>query len=180
MRLDAGKVSMFYRDDESDITRAKEEPGGAGNRRRGVSWILASFGFLVVGLAGGTIMLAWMPDWVWPFPLTGFIGYILAFRRGMLLWNPNIDRSWRRYLWLDRDTAAEEGRPENGRGNDPSGEAGDLQVVRPEPSRPPRHELRVVRTSFFRVVSGSSAPAPFVFRDSFGPVTDFFRERGRT
>jgi hypothetical protein len=66
---------MLHTDDESDITGANHEPGGGGNRRRGVSWVLASVGFLVVGLVGGTIMFAWMPDWVWPFPLAGFIGY---------------------------------------------------------------------------------------------------------
>jgi hypothetical protein len=134
---------MLHTDDVSDITGANHEPGGSGNRRRGVSWVLVSVGFLVVGLVGGTIMLARMPDWVWPFPPAGFIGYILAFRRGMLLWNPNIDRTWRQYLWLDH-AAFEDGRPANGR-DGPSGGEGDLRVVRPEPPRPPRHELRVVR-----------------------------------
>ena len=70
------------------------------------SWIIASFGFLVAGLVGGTIMFVWEPDWVWPVPAAGFVGYLLAFRRGMLLWSPNIDMTWREYLWLDRDPTA--------------------------------------------------------------------------
>ena len=56
---------------------------------------------------------------MWPFPTVGFVGYILAFRRGMLQWNPNIDRTWRQYLWLGRTTASEDSPPANG-GVDPA------------------------------------------------------------
>jgi MFS family permease len=110
----------------------------------GIAWIVAAFGFLVAGLVGGTVVFAWRPDWVWPFPVAGFIGYVLAFRRGMLLWNPNIDRTWRQYFWLDRDTASQDGQPGSGR-NDPSGGAKELQLVRPEPPHPARQALRIVR-----------------------------------
>lgn len=135
---------MAHTNDESDITRAVHERAAAANPRRGGSWILAAFLSLVAGLVGGTIMLAGRPDWAWPVPAAGFIGYVFAFRRGMLLWNPNSDRTWREYLWLDRDHASEAGQPANG-GDDPSGQAKSLRVARPDPTRAPRHELRTVR-----------------------------------
>jgi len=135
---------MAHTNDESDITCAIHEPGAVANPRRGVPWILGAFGSLVAGLVGGTIMFAWRLDWVWPFPLAGFIGYVFAFRRGMLLWNPSIDRTWREYLWLDSDTASEDGQPANGT-EDPSAQAKSLRVVRPDPPRTARHELRAVR-----------------------------------
>ncbi len=91
-------------------------------------------------------MFVWNPDWVWLVPAAGFIGYLLAFRRGMLLWNPNIDMTWREYLWLERDSesASEDGRPADGR-DDPSRAAENFRVLRPEPPRPSRPELRAVR-----------------------------------
>jgi hypothetical protein len=109
--------------------------------RRDILWFLVAFGFLAVGLVGGTIMFAWRPAWVWPFPVAGFIGYVFAFRRGMLLWNPNIDMTWREYLWLERETVSEDGRPADGR-DDPSRVAENFRVLRPAPSRP---DLRAVR-----------------------------------
>jgi hypothetical protein len=135
---------MIHRDNGSEIARAIHEPAGAANPRLGLSWILASFGFLVAGLVGGTIMFVWKPDWVFPFPAVGFIGYLLAFRRGMLLWSPNIDMTWWQYLWLERDTASEDGRPAYGT-DDPSGVAEGFRVLRPEPPRPSPRELRAVR-----------------------------------
>jgi hypothetical protein len=134
---------MAHTNDASDITRTIHERAAVANRS-GVSWILAAFGSLVAGLAGGTIMFARRPDWVWPFPLAGFLGYVFAFRRGLLLWNPGVDRTWREYLWLDRDTASEDGQPAN-RNADPSGQAKSLRAVRPDPPRTPQHDLRAVR-----------------------------------
>jgi MFS family permease len=134
---------MVHTNNESDITRANHEPGVA-NPRRAVYWILTAFGFLVAGLAGGTVLFAWRPDWVWPFPVAGFIGYVLAFRRGMLLWNPNVDRTWRQYLWLDSDSASREEPAADGTDDSPRG-ANNLCIVRPGPVHPSQHELRVVR-----------------------------------
>src|ERR1700752_3821043 len=76
--------------------------------RRDTAWFLLAFVFLAAGLVGGTILYGWRPDWAWPFPVAGFVGYVLAFRRGLLLWNPNIDRTWRQYLWLDSDPVSRE------------------------------------------------------------------------
>ena len=97
-------------------------------------WFLVAFGFLAAGLVGGTIVFAWRPDWMWPFPTVGFVGYIFAFRRGMLLWDPEIDRTWRQYLWLGSDTVSEYGRAAADGAEDPSGAA-----------RRPRPKLRAVR-----------------------------------
>jgi MFS family permease len=135
---------MLHTDAESGATCANHEPAGTANRRRGVFWILVAFGLLAAGLVGGTLMFLWRPDWVWPFPVAGFVGYVLAFRSGMLLWNPNIDRTWRRYFWLDRDTAFEDSQPVNGRSDSSEG-AANLRLIRPEPPHPSQHELRVVR-----------------------------------
>ena len=135
---------MIHTEEGPGVGRAIPGPAGFASPRRGVSWILAAIGLLVAGLVGGTLMFAWRPDWMWPFPLAGFIGYVLAFRRGMIRWNPNIDRTWRRYFWLDRDTDSEENQPANGR-LDPSEGAKSFRIVRPEPHRPDRPELRVVR-----------------------------------
>jgi len=125
-------------------TMIQNDEGPSQRKARSLGWILASFAFLVAGLVGGTILLEWKPEWVWLFPVAGFIGYVLAFWRGMLLWNPNIDRTWRQYFWLGCNTASKDSQPANGR-VDPSEAAKNLRLVRPEPPHPPRHELRVVR-----------------------------------
>lgn len=135
---------MVHRDDESEITQGQPKGAGAGKPRRGIIWILAAFGVLIAGLAGGTILFAWRSAWAGVVPLAAFLGYILAFRRGLLLWNPNIDRTWRVYLWLDRNTASQEGPATNG-ADDSSGGANNLRIVRPGSPHPARHELRVVR-----------------------------------
>ena len=74
--------------------------GGAGtgrpaDARHAAAWLLAAFGFLAAGLAGGAALAAWRPDIGWTAPLAGFAAYLLAFRRGMILWNPKLDRTWR-------------------------------------------------------------------------------------
>ena len=135
---------MIHMENGSGITRAIHEPAGAANPRRGLSWIIASFGFLVAGLVGGTIVFVWEPDWAWLLPAAGFAGYILAFRRGMLLWSPNIDMTWRQYLWLERDTVSEDGLPADG-SDDPSGVPKNSRVVRHELPGRSRPELRAVR-----------------------------------
>jgi hypothetical protein len=128
-------------DRDKKITRGDSGGGHAAGSRRGIAWILVAFGFLVVGLVGGTVAFAWKREWAWVFPVVSFLCYVLAFRRGMLLWNPNIDRTWRRYLWLEREMIAEdeETPPIGGEDREKT-----LKIVRPE-TPPPRHELRVVR-----------------------------------
>ena len=82
--------------------RSKRESATASRGKNGaaLAWILASFGFLVVGVAGGTALYAWRADLGWTVPLACFAAYLLAFRRGILLWNPEIDRTRRDYLWV--------------------------------------------------------------------------------
>lgn len=136
---------MNHTNQGSVIPRALHERAGLVNPRMGLFRILAALGFLGAGLVGGTITLAWRPDWAWPFPVAGFIGYVLVFRRGMLLWNPNIDRTWRQSFWLDRDTAPENGQPANGM-DDPFFGATNLRAVRlieaSHPSRPGQEAVR--------------------------------------
>ena len=76
---------------ERESEKAPRPNGGAP-----ILWILAAFGLLFAGLAGGTALGASRSDIGWTVPLAGFAGYLLAFRRGMILWNPKIDGSWRR------------------------------------------------------------------------------------
>ena len=77
-------------------------------------------------------MFAWKPGWVWPFPVAGFVGYILAFRHGMLLWNSNIDRIWRH----DSRFGGRDGLPPV---------AGNIRVLHPAPPHGPRPDRRAVR-----------------------------------
>jgi hypothetical protein len=66
--------------------------------RHAVAWLLAAFGFLAAGVAGGAALSTWTTSIGWTVPLAGFAAYLMAFRRGMILWNPEIDRTWRQYL----------------------------------------------------------------------------------
>lgn len=97
------------------------------DRQRAVVWIVVAFVFLIVGLAGGAVIFAWGNEWAWLIPVAGFGGYLLAFRRGILIWNPAVDRTWRRYLFLDREFIAE------------------VEEVSPKTQRPARCQLRLVR-----------------------------------
>src|ERR1700719_2596468 len=101
-------------------------------------WFLVAFGFLAAGLLGGTILYAWRPNWAWPLPVAGFVGYVLAFRRGLLLWNPNIDGTWRQYLWVD----GPQGEPNSNAAEEPSGSAKDLRIVDRRPVRTAKAEMR--------------------------------------
>ncbi len=135
---------MIHSDDESPV--AMDDPEApAANPRKAIVWILVAFGFLIAGLVGGTILYAWREDLAWTVPLACFVGYVLAFRRGMRLWDPETDRTWRQYLGLDGRTAGEKGGTFRGPNDDPSRSPKNLLIVRPETPRPPRHELRVVR-----------------------------------
>lgn len=75
-------------------------PSPEGNPRRGIVWILVAFALLIGGLLGGTLLYARRVEVGWIVPVVFFAAYVLAFRRGMLLLNPEIDRSWRQYLWI--------------------------------------------------------------------------------
>jgi hypothetical protein len=68
--------------------------GELGRKRKhasGIAWIAVSLSFLAAGVLAGASMNgsagAWVP------PVAGFVGYILAFRRGMFSWNA--DHIWR-------------------------------------------------------------------------------------
>ncbi len=135
---------MIHRDDRTEITKSDSGREPEANHRRAIVWIVVAFDLLIVGLVGGTIVHAWRGDWAWVLPLVCFVAYMLAFRHGMLLWNPQVDRTWRQYVWIE---------PIDGRGDGPtvngpeesSGSPENLRIVRPETSHPPRHELRVVQ-----------------------------------
>ena len=80
---------------EGRVGESAKSPGSNGGAAP-FRWILAAFGLLFAGLAGGIALKASSSDIGWTLPLAGFGGYLLAFRRGMILWNPKIDGSWRR------------------------------------------------------------------------------------
>jgi hypothetical protein len=69
----------------------KGEVGRERKQASGIAWIAVSLGFLVAGVLAGASMAG--SAGVWALPVAGFVGYILAFRRGMLSWNA--DRVWR-------------------------------------------------------------------------------------
>ena len=79
---------------------------GSGGATRSVAWFLAAFGFLFAGVILGTVLFAARPDFRWVAPVAGFVAYLLAFRRGMLLRNSRIDQVWRRDSLPDRAPAA--------------------------------------------------------------------------
>ena len=118
--------------------RSKRESATAprGQNGRVLAWILASFGFLVVGLAGGTALYAWRADLGWTVPLACFAAYLLAFRRGMVLWNPEIDRTWRDSLRV---------RPPAQSRKDAWNPEATLRLPRPDEEQPTGPPLRVVR-----------------------------------
>ena len=59
-----------------------------------IAWILIAFGFLAVGLTAGAIPGPRI--WTWIIPSGGFVGYVIAFRQGLLVWSRGeIDRIWR-------------------------------------------------------------------------------------
>jgi len=68
----------------------ERELGREGKQASGITWTAVSLGFLAAGVLAGASMNgsagAWVP------PVAGFVGYILAFRRGMLSWK--VDRVW--------------------------------------------------------------------------------------
>jgi MFS family permease len=112
------------------------------NRRRGIVWIFVSFGALVIGLVGGTILFAWKSPWAGVFPLAAFAGYVLAFRRGLQLWSPDLDRSWRNYVCFERGSVEDEEAASSPAGEDPEK---TLRIVPGDTLRPPRPELKVIR-----------------------------------
>jgi hypothetical protein len=99
---------MTYSGDESRLSKGDFQEKSVTNRRMAIVWILVAVGSLIVGLVGGTVVFAWKRDWAWVLPAAALAAYLLAFRRGMLLWNPAVDRSWRRYLWLEREILSED------------------------------------------------------------------------
>jgi hypothetical protein len=123
---------MTYSDDESrHKDNLQEKP--VTNRRRAIVWILVAVGSLAVGLIGGTVVFAWKREWTWVFPAAAFAAYLLAFRRGMLLWNTVVDRTWQRYLWLEPEMVGQD--EEFSRvAEDPER---TLKIVRPETPRHP-------------------------------------------
>jgi hypothetical protein len=85
-----------------------------GKSRKPLGWFLASFGLLLAGLAGGAILHALRWDFAWTVPIVCFVGYLLAFRRGMLMWNPRIDRTWRARLRVKSPVARGDAGPVSG------------------------------------------------------------------
>jgi hypothetical protein len=58
------------------------------------AWIVIAFGLLVAGLMAGAIVGIRVGSWIIPFG--GFVGYVLAFRQGLLAWSRGgIDGIWR-------------------------------------------------------------------------------------
>jgi hypothetical protein len=124
--------------DRNRIGRIEGEPASARqlNGGRPLAWILAAFGLLLAGVAGGTALYAWRSDIGWTVPIAGFAAYLFAFRRGMILWNPEIDRTWRQYLWVKPGV--------NPRKDAPDPDA-TIRLLPPDPQQPPRSALKVVR-----------------------------------
>jgi hypothetical protein len=65
----------------------------------GMTWIAVSLVFLAAGVLAGAVLNGRVGAWV-P-PVAGFVGYILAFRRGMVSWNA--DRIWREPTSADEE-----------------------------------------------------------------------------
>jgi MFS family permease len=112
------------------------------NRRRGIAWIFVSFGALVIGLVGGTILFAWKSPWAGVFPLAAFAGYVLAFRRGLQLWSPDLDQSWRNYVWLERGSEEDEEASSSSAAEVP---VKTRRIGPADTASPPRRELKVIR-----------------------------------
>ncbi len=133
---------MTYRGDEFRGHTGDFPETPVTNRRKAIVWVLVALGSLIVGLIGGTVGFAGKREWAWVFPAATFAAYLLAFRRGLLLWNPTLDRTWRRYLWLDGEAIGEEEEISCVAGENA---AKTRMVPGLETSRPPRHELKIVR-----------------------------------
>lgn len=134
---------MACSEGESGVRRGSPEITAAANPERAAIWVLASFGLLVAGLAGGALALAWRPLWAWPFPAAGFLGYLLAFRRGMLLLDPGIDSSWRHHAWIEHGPGPGHVRTSHGGGvrENPN----RSRLFHPAPPYGPRREPRAIR-----------------------------------
>jgi len=100
------------------------------------AWILVAVGLLIAGVLGGMIVAG--RSWAWVFPLAGFSGYVLAFRRGLLVWNPEgLDSIWRDAV-------------------EPRTRKSDNQPRIPGRSRIARREVRILRGDFpIRPAGGS-------------------------
>jgi hypothetical protein len=120
------------------IGRVGSEPASEPrpNAGRALAWILAAFGFLLAGVADGSVLYAQGSVAGWTVPVAGFVAYLLAFRRGMILWNPRIDRTWRQYLWLEPGESARKD------ARDPDA---TIRLLRPDAPQPPRSVRRAVR-----------------------------------
>lgn len=108
------------------MIRTDKAWGHQRKRAKSVAWIIAAIGFLVAGVLTGAVLGQRAGDWA--LPVAGFVGYVLAFRRGMLA--RDADKIW-------RDQGDEEDR-----------EAEDLteaaKMAPEEPSRS-RQAMRIVR-----------------------------------
>ncbi len=133
---------MTHTGDESRLGKDGLYEKSATNRRRAVVCILAAFAFLIVGLAGGAALFAFKKEWAWVLPMASFGGYLLAFRRGMLLWNPAVGTTWRRCLWLEREAITGNEDNSHASGEDPEK---TLNILRSGAPRSPRPGLRLVR-----------------------------------
>jgi hypothetical protein len=142
----SGGIQMSHREQEIEFTKNDSANVSAAKLQRPVVWIVVAFGFLAAGLAGGTLLYAWKPDLAWTVPVVCFAGYILAFRRGLLLWNPEIDRTWRQYMWIKPAGAGPIDRRmpvgfREGSFDSPK----DAGLVGPEVPPLPQRQLRVLR-----------------------------------
>lgn len=133
---------MTYGSDGSSIRRGDRSNLSGAKSRGAIVWILVAFAFLILGLAGGAVLSAFRKESAWLIPAAGFVGYLLAFRRGMLLRNPAVDRSWRRYVGLEPEVLIEDERNAYVSGEYPEN---TLKILRPGAPRTQRHEMRLVR-----------------------------------
>lgn len=99
---------MIYGSNESRLNTGGLQERSVMNGLRAIVWILVAAGSLILGLIGGTVVFAWKREWAWVFPAAAFAAYLLAFRHGMFLWNPAVDRTWRRSLRLDEEVITED------------------------------------------------------------------------
>jgi len=102
----------------------------------GVAWFLAAFGLLLAGVVFGAALSTAKSDFHWFPPVAGFVGYLLAFRRGMVMSNPRIDESWRHSPRRGAAPAA----PPN-----PLDPEATVRLPRPDTPPADRSPLRVVR-----------------------------------
>jgi len=103
---------------------------------RGTAWFLAAFGLLLAGVILGAALPTAKSNIHWLPSVAGFIGYLLAFRRGMVLRNPRIDESWRH---SPRRGAAPATPP------NPLDPEATVRLLRPDAPLASRSPLKVVR-----------------------------------